>query len=58
MRLVNHLTEPGGIRRVDINAETVVIATWNGQDRIYRLSTSYERRKDEQKGIKDDKNTG
>lgn len=39
MRVVNKLTSPGGIRRVDLNLDTVRIETATGQDRLYRLAT-------------------
>lgn len=37
MRVINKLTKPGGIRRVDINPDTVRVSTSGGQDRVYRL---------------------
>jgi len=39
MRVVNKLTKPGDIRRVDLMLDTVRIQTRDGQDRVYRLST-------------------
>jgi len=39
MMVVNKLTKPGGIRRVDLMPDTVRIQTRDGQDRVYRLST-------------------
>ena len=41
MRVVNKLTKPGGIRRVDLNPDTVRIQTSDGQDRVYRLVSEY-----------------
>ena len=41
MRVVNKLTKPGGIRRVDLTPDTVRIQTSDGQDRIYRLVSEY-----------------
>ena len=38
MRVVNNLTKPGDIRRVDLNPDTVRIQTHDGQDRIYKLA--------------------
>ena len=40
MRVVNKLTQPGNIRRVDIMPATVRIQTSDGQDRLYRLVSS------------------
>ena len=39
MRVVNKLTEPGGVRRVDLTPDTVRIQTSDGRERLYRLST-------------------
>ncbi len=39
MRVVNNLTKPGDIRRVDLTPDVVRIQTSDGQDRLYRLST-------------------
>ena len=39
MRVVNKLTKPGDIRRVDLMPDTVRIQTSDGQERLYRLST-------------------
>jgi len=41
MRVVNRLTKPGGIRRVDLTPDTVRIQTRDGQDRVYRLIPEY-----------------
>lgn len=40
MRVVNNLTVPGGVKRVDLNPDTVRIQTWDGQDRIYVASSA------------------
>ena len=40
MRVVNNLTKPGDIRRVDLNPDIVRIQTHDGQDRIYKLATT------------------
>lgn len=37
MRVINKLTNPGGIRRVDLTPDTVHIWMSDGQDRVYRL---------------------
>jgi hypothetical protein len=37
MRVVNNLTKPGDIRRVDLTPDTVRIETANGENRIYRI---------------------
>jgi hypothetical protein len=37
MRVVNNLTKPGDIRRVDLNTDTVRIQLFDRADRIYRL---------------------
>lgn len=37
MRVVNNLTKPGGIRRVDLNPDTVQIHLHDGQARVYKL---------------------
>lgn len=42
MRVVNKLTRPGDIRRVDLAPDTVRIQTSDGQERIYRLSTELD----------------
>lgn len=42
MRVVNKLTKPGGIRRVDLTPNIVRIQTSDGQERLYRLSTEGE----------------
>ena len=39
MRVINNLTKPGDIRRVDLTPDTVRVQTSDGQDRIYRIST-------------------
>lgn len=39
MRIINGLTVPGGIRRVDLTPSVVRIQTSDGQERLYRLST-------------------
>jgi hypothetical protein len=39
MRVVNNLTKPGDIRRVDLNQDNVRIQLSNGQDRVYRLTS-------------------
>ncbi len=39
MRIVNNLTKPGDILRVDLTPDTVHIQTSDGQDRVYRLYT-------------------
>lgn len=41
MRIVNKLTKPGGIRRVDLMLDIVRIQTSDGQDRVYRLVPDY-----------------
>ncbi len=41
MRIVNKLTKPGDIRRVDLAPDTVRILTSDGQDRVYRLVPGY-----------------
>jgi hypothetical protein len=38
MRLVNNLTKPGDIRRLDLNKDTVKIVLYNGRELVYRLS--------------------
>jgi len=41
MIVINKLTKPGGIRRIDILPGTVRVVTYDGQDKIYKLvSTS------------------
>lgn len=40
MRVVNRLSAPGGIRRVDLESDTVRVQTDSGQIRIYRLMTT------------------
>ena len=37
MRVVNKLTKPGDIRRIDLTPDIVRVQTSDGQDRIYRL---------------------
>jgi len=37
MRVINKLTEPGGIRRVDLMPDVVIVQTSDGQDRTYKL---------------------
>jgi len=37
MRVVNKLTKPGDIRRVDLTPDIVRIETSDGRDRVYRL---------------------
>ncbi len=39
MRVVNNLTNPGDIRRVDLAPDTIRIQISGGQERIYRIST-------------------
>jgi len=39
MRVVNKLTKPGDIRRVDLTPDAVRVYTSDGQERLYRLST-------------------
>lgn len=41
MRVVNNLTKPGDIRRVDLTPDMVRIQTSDGRDRIYRLVSEY-----------------
>ena len=41
MRVVNKLTKPGGIRRVDLTPDTVHIQLSDGQERVYRLASEY-----------------
>jgi len=41
MRVVNNLTKPGDIRRVDLMPDKVRIQTSDGQDRLYRLVSEY-----------------
>jgi len=45
MRVVNKLTKPGDIRRVDLMPDTVRIQTRDGQDRVYRLVPECDTRK-------------
>ena len=35
MRVVNKLTKPGDIRRVDLNLDTVRVVLANGTERVY-----------------------
>jgi len=42
MIVVNKLTKPGDIRRVDLMPDTVRIQTKGGQDRMYRLVSEYD----------------
>ena len=37
MRVVNKLTKPGDIRRVDLTPDFVRVQTSDGQERVYRL---------------------
>jgi len=37
MIVINKLTKPGDIRRVDLMPDTVRIQTRDGQDRVYKL---------------------
>ena len=37
MRVINKLTKPGDVRRVDLAPDTVRIRTSDGQERVYRL---------------------
>ena len=39
MIVINKLTKPGGIRRVDLMPDIVRIQTSDGQERLYRIST-------------------
>ena len=41
MRVVNNLTKPGDIRRVDLTPDIVRIQTSDGQERLYRLVPEY-----------------
>ena len=41
MKVINKLTEPGGIRRVDLTPDIVHIWLSEGQDRVYRLVSEY-----------------
>jgi hypothetical protein len=41
MRVINKLTKPGDIRRVDLTPDIVRILTSDGQDRVYRLVSEY-----------------
>lgn len=36
MRVVNNLTKPGDIRRVDMNPDTVRVVFSNGTEKVYR----------------------
>ncbi len=38
MRVVNNLSKPGDIRRVDLNPDTVRVQLHGGQDIIYRVT--------------------
>jgi len=39
MRVINKLTKPGDIRRVDLMPDTVRIQTSDGKERVYNLFT-------------------
>jgi len=39
MRVVNKLTAPGGVRRVDLRPSAVKVITADGQERFYRLES-------------------
>jgi len=39
MRVVNNLTKPGDVRRVDLASDIVRVQTADGQERVYRLSS-------------------
>ena len=41
MIVINKLTNPGDVRRVDIMPDTVRIQTSDGQERVYRLASEY-----------------
>ena len=41
MKVINKLTDPGGIRRVDLTPDTVLVRTSDGQNRLYRLVPEY-----------------
>lgn len=43
MIVINKLTKPGGIRRVDLTPDTVCIKTSDGRDRVYRLVADPEK---------------
>ena len=47
MRVINKLTEPGGIRRIDLTLDTVRIQTSDGQDRVDKLMVKAEHSSDE-----------
>ena len=53
MRVVNKLTKPGKIRRVDLNPDIVRIQTADGQDRVYRLVSEYTANKESGEEPKD-----
>ena len=37
MLLINNLTAPGGIRRVELRPETIKVIIHNGGERLYKL---------------------
>lgn len=37
MLLINNLTAPGGIRRVELRPETIKVIIHNGSERLYKL---------------------
>lgn len=39
MLVVNKLTKPGDIRRVDLEPDTVLVHLYGGKEKVYRLST-------------------
>jgi len=41
MIVINKLTKPGDVRRVDLTPDTVRILTSDGQERVYRLASEY-----------------
>lgn len=47
MLLINRLTEPGGIKRLELHSDTIKIQTNDGKNRLYRLESvvdaNYER---------------
>jgi len=50
MRVVNKLTKPGDIRRVDLMPDTVRVQTSDGQDRLYRLVLDCNMSKEAEQG--------
>ena len=50
MRVVNKLTKPGGIRRVDLTPDTVRIQTSDGQERVYKLASEYTAKEEGEDG--------